>query len=230
MSPVFLLNAEIEFPPVHLARSDGLLALGGDLSQKRLLLAYRMGIFPWFSEPGPILWWSPDPRLILFPGKLTTTRRLQRTIRQARFQVTMDQAFESGIRACAGVPRKNGRGTWIGDEMIKAYCALHESGYAQSVEVWFQWQLAGGAYGIALGRVFFGESMFTHVNNASKVAFVKLVEHLDAQGFDMIDCQMTTSHLLHFGAREVPRSLFLNKLAVSAAVPSIPGKWNLQIL
>ena len=176
------------------------------------------------------MWWSPDPRLILFPGKLTTTRRLQRTIRQARFQVTMDQAFEPVIRACAGVPRKNSHGTWIVDEMIEAYCTLHESGYAHSVEVWYQGKLAGGAYGIALGRVFFGESMFTRVNNASKIAFVKLVEHLDAQGFDMIDCQMTTSHLLHFGAREVPRSLFLNKLAVSAAVPSIPGKWNVQIL
>lgn len=230
MSPVFLLNDEIKFPPVHLARGDGLLAMGGDLSQKRLLLAYRMGIFPWFSESEPILWWSPDPRLVLFPGELTTSRRLQRTIRQSRFQVTMDRAFESVIRACAGMPRKNSKGTWIVDEMIEAYCRLHESGYAHSVEAWYQGKLAGGVYGIALGLVFFGESMFTRISNASKVAFVKLVEYLGAQGFYMIDCQMTTSHLLHFGAREVPRSFFLKKLEKSVDCPARPGKWNLEIL
>ena len=230
MSPVFLLNDEIEFPPVHLARNDGLLAFGGDLSQKRLLLAYRMGIFPWFSHQEPILWWSPDPRLVLFPGELTTSVRLRRAIRQARFKVTMDHAFESVIRSCASVQRKNSRGTWIVEDMIKAYCKLHEAGYAHSVESWRQGELAGGAYGIALGRVFFGESMFTSVSNASKVAFVKLVEYLDTQGFEMIDCQMTTSHLLHFGAREVPRSVFLKKLAVSVELPPIPGKWNLEAL
>ena len=226
MSPVFLLNDDVKFPPVHLARSDGLLAVGGDLSQKRLLLAYRMGIFPWFSHHEPILWWSPDPRLVLFPGELITSTRLQRTIRQGRFQITMDQAFGSVIRACATVPRKNNAGTWIVAEMIKAYCKLHECGYAHSVEAWYEGKLAGGAYGIALGRVFFGESMFMHVSNASKVAFVKLVEHLDANGFDMIDCQMTTRHLLHFGAREVPRSVFLDTLALSLSSPSVPGSWN----
>ena len=226
MSPVFLLNEDIKFPPVHLARSDGLLAVGGDLSPKRLLLAYRMGIFPWFSHHEPILWWSPDPRLVLFPGELIISKRLQRTIRQGRFQITMDQAFESVIRACATVPRKNNPGTWIVEEMIKAYCQLYESGYAHSVETWYQGKLAGGAYGIAIGRVFFGESMFMYVSNASKVAFVKLVEYLDAKGFDMIDCQMTTRHLLHFGAREMPRSVFLDTLALSLSSPSVPGVWN----
>ncbi len=230
MSPVFLLNDEIEFPPVHLARSDGLLAMGGDLSLKRLLLAYRMGIFPWFSHREPILWWSPDPRLILFPRELKTSRRLQRTIRQAHFQVTMDHAFEAVICGCADALRKNSRGTWIVGEMIKAYCRLHESGHAHSVEAWYEGELAGGAYGIAIGRVFFGESMFTRVSNASKVAFVKLVAHLDVQGFDMIDCQMTTRHLLHFGAREVPRSVFLKKLEKSVASPVRPGKWKLEVL
>ena len=226
MSPVFLLNDEIAFPPVHMARSDGLLAVGGDLSRKRLLLAYSMGIFPWFSEPEPILWWSPDPRLVLFPRELTTSMRLQRTIRQERFQVTMDQAFESVIRACASVPRKNSPGTWIVDDMIRAYCGLHEAGYAHSVEAWYQGRLAGGAYGIALGRIFFGESMFTRVSNASKVAFVKLVRYLESEGFDMIDCQMTTDHLLSFGAREIPRSVFLKKLEKSVDFPVSPCKWR----
>lgn len=225
---MFLLSDKIEFPPPRFARRDGLLAIGGDLSQKRLLLAYQMGIFPWFSDGDPILWWSPDPRLILYPQEIRVSKRLQRTIRKGAFQITADTAFSEVITSCAKVRDDEDGGTWIVDEMIEAYCNLHEAGFAHSVEAWYEGKLAGGLYGISLGRCFFGESMFTHISNASKVAFVKLVEYLTALSFDIIDCQVTTNHLLSFGAKEIPRRQFLKQLANSLNFPTKKGRWHLN--
>ena len=223
---VFLLSDKIEFPPPALATRDGLLAVGGDLSTERLVLAYKMGIFPWYADREPVLWWSPDPRLVLFPDELKVARRLERTIGQGRFHVTVDRDFSGVIEACAAIPRKGSQGTWIVAEMVDAYCALHEAGYAHSVEAWYRGELAGGLYGVSLGRAFFGESMFTRVANASKVAFVKFVRYLAAKGFQMIDCQMKTQHLVRFGAREISRARFLKKLAEALRTPVAPGKWR----
>ena len=224
--PVFLLSDTIEFPPPHLASEDGLLAVGGDLSQKRLLLAYRMGIFPWFSDNEPILWWSPDPRLVLYPGEIRISKTLKKIIKKERFKVTLDLAFNDVINQCAQVRLQNNQGTWIIKDIIKAYCKLHESGFAHSVEVWYQSELAGGLYGVSLGRCFFGESMFTRISNASNIALVKLVGYLEKLSFDLIDCQVTTEHLIRFGAREIPRTLFLKQLATSLNAPTQRGKWE----
>ena len=225
--PVFLLSDDIEFPPPELASREGLLAVGGDLCQERLIEAYSMGIFPWFSEAEPIMWWSPDPRLVLYPDELRVSRSLQKTIKKGLFQLTMDQSFDQVITACAGVRRKHGKGTWIVPDMINAYCQLHVSGYAHSVEAWQNDELVGGLYGVSLGKCFFGESMFTHVDNASKVAFVALVEHLRTLSFDLIDCQVTTEHLISFGAREIQRGVFLDQLKETLAKPTLKGKWVL---
>jgi leucyl/phenylalanyl-tRNA--protein transferase len=227
--PVFLLSDTIEFPPPHLASKDGLLAVGGDLSQKRLLLAYRMGIFPWFSNNEPILWWSPDPRLVLYPHEIRISKTLKRIIKKDMFSVTMDLAFNEVINQCAQVRLQKNQGTWIVKEMIDAYCNLHESGFAHSVEVWLHGDLVGGLYGVSLGMCFFGESMFTLVNNASNVGLVKLVEHLKKLSFDLIDCQVTTEHLIRFGAREISRTLFLEQLEKSLSTPTKRGKWEYKI-
>lgn len=224
---VYLLSDDLVFPSPILASGDGLLAVGGDLSQKRLLLAYSMGIFPWYSEAEPILWWSPDPRLVLYPEELYVSKSLKKTIKKDLFRITMDQAFERVIIACAQTRRENDEGTWIVDEMINAYCELHASGFAHSVEAWQNEKLAGGLYGVSLGKCFFGESMFTRITNASKVAFVALVNHLNALGFDLIDCQITTEHLVSFGAHEIPRALFLDQLRKSLNAPTRKGKWSL---
>jgi leucyl/phenylalanyl-tRNA--protein transferase len=224
--PVYLLSEEIAFPSPQLAE-EGLLAVGGDLSRKRLLLAYRMGIFPWYSKYEPILWWSPDPRLVLYPGELRVSKSLQKTIKKDLFKVTMDQAFEVVINACAHSRTSADEGTWIVEEMVDAYCDLHESGFAHSVEAWQEDRLAGGLYGVSLGRCFFGESMFTHISNASKVAFVALVKHLQALNFDLIDCQVSTPHLLRFGAREIPRARYLNELKKSLKPATLKGRWSL---
>jgi leucyl/phenylalanyl-tRNA--protein transferase len=226
--PVYLLSDDVIFPSPHLASEDGLLAVGGDLSQKRLLLAYSMGIFPWYSEAEPILWWSPDPRLILYPQELRISKSLKKTIKKGLFRVTADQAFEQVIAECAKTRRENKEGTWIGENMIEAYCKLHESGFAHSVEAWREERLAGGLYGVSLGRCFFGESMFTRIANASKVAFVALVKHLKLSSIDIIDCQVTTRHLISFGAREIPRPLFLGQLKKSLTFPTLKGKWSLN--
>jgi leucyl/phenylalanyl-tRNA--protein transferase len=223
--PVFLLSDKISFPPPYLASKEGLLAVGGDLSQKRLLLAYRTGIFPWFSDDEPILWWSPDPRLVLYPEEVRVSKTLKKIIKKKMFHVTMDSAFVQVINQCAKIRLQNNQGTWVVKEMIDAYCKLHESGFAHSVEAWYQGELAGGLYGVSLGRCFFGESMFTRVSNASNVALVKLVEYLNALSFDMIDCQLTTEHLLRFGAREIPRVSFLKQLEESLKAPTNKGKW-----
>lgn len=227
--PVFLLSDTIEFPPPHLASKDGLLAVGGDLSQKRLLLAYRMGIFPWFSNNEPILWWSPDPRLVLYPHEIKISKTLKKIIKKEVFKVTMDLAFNEVINQCAQIRLKKNQGTWIIEDIIEAYCRLHESGFAHSVEVWRQGELAGGLYGVSLGKCFFGESMFTRINNASNIALVKLVEYLKKLSFDLIDCQVTTGHLIRFGAREIPRKLFLEQLEKSLKAPIIKGKWDYKV-
>jgi leucyl/phenylalanyl-tRNA--protein transferase len=226
--PVYLLSDDLKFPSPYLASGEGLLAVGGDLSQERLLLAYSLGIFPWYSEGEPIMWWSPDPRLVLYPSEIKISKSLQKTIKKGIFHVTLDHAFEKVIYACAQSRTKNDEGTWIVDDMIGAYCKLHESGFAHSVEAWHKGELAGGLYGVSLGECFFGESMFTHISNASKVAFVSLVEHLQALQFEMIDCQITTPHLISFGAREIPRARFLQELKQAMALPTIKGKWSLS--
>jgi len=225
--PIFRLSEKISFPPPHFAEPEGLLAVGGDLSEKRLLLAYRMGIFPWFSQGDPILWWSPDPRMILYPDELKISKRLRRIIKQEIFTVTSDTVFESVIRSCAQSRSKDRQDTWIVDDMIKAYCRLHESGYAHSIEVWQKEVLAGGLYGVSLGGCFFGESMFTRVSNASKVALAALCEFLQRMSFDFIDCQVFTAHLLRMGAREIDRSLFLKELERTLKRPTLRGKWRL---
>ncbi len=225
--PVFQLSRKLIFPPPELAEKDGLLAVGGDLSEKRLLLAYSMGIFPWYSEGFPILWWSPDPRLVLVPEELKVSRSLRQVIRKNTFRVTMDTAFEEVIRNCAEAPRKKNEGTWITEDMIEAYTRLHHSGFAHSVESWRNGELAGGLYGVSLGKAFFGESMFSKMSNASKAAFTELVRQLIAWGFTCIDCQVTTSHLMGFGAKEIPRGEFMRMLHRALGMPAVKGKWNL---
>lgn len=223
---VYLLPDELVFPPPRLARKEGLLAVGGDLSQERLLLAYRMGIFPWYTEDEPIMWWSPDPRLVLYPSELRVSRSLKKTIKKQIFRLTVDESFESVINACAHSRTKADEGTWIVEEMINAYCRLHESGLAHSVEVWQNGSLVGGLYGVSLGKCFFGESMFTLISNASKVALVALVQYLRAREFHFIDCQISTPHLLSFGAQEIPRTQFLNELEQALKSPTLKGKWS----
>ena len=225
--PVYQLSEDLVFPSPYLASREGLLAIGGDLSLKRLLLAYSNGIFPWYSEGEPILWWSPDPRLVLYPNELKVSRSLKKVINQNVFDVTMDRAFEKVITECAQVRLENQEGTWIVEDMIQAYCHLHECGFAHAVEVWQENSLAGGLYGVSLGRCFFGESMFTRITNASKVALVALVEHLRPLDFAFIDCQIATAHLTRFGAREISRSRYLDELAGALDNPTLKGKWCL---
>ena len=224
--PVFRLSSNLSFPPPHLAIAEGLLAVGGDLSVERLVLAYSQGIFPWYAEDDPILWWSPDPRLVLYPAELHVSHSLRKVLRQQPFVVTLDQAFARVIRACAGNRGPDHPGTWIVPEMMAAYEALHAAGLAHSVEVWQGDMLAGGLYGVSLGRVFFGESMFTHVNNASKVALVRLVAGLRQAGFRLIDCQVTTDHLMRLGAREISRARFIKELQRGLKSPTYQGVWR----
>ena len=206
------------FPPPELAEENGLLAVGGDLSAKRLLLAYSKGIFPWYSAGEPILWWSPSPRLVIIPDEFKVPSRLSRFIKQKKYKVTMDHAFQQVISGCASAADRQDKGTWIDDDMIEAYTLLHEMGYAHSVECWMDDELVGGLYGIALGKIFFGESMFSRQSNASKVAFVYLAEKLLERGFDLIDCQLKTEHLMQFGAREIPGVEFQDLLVRSVTL------------
>lgn len=226
------------FPPVELAMRDpdGLLAFGGDLSITRLLLAYRSGIFPWYSEGQPIMWWSPDPRAVLLPDELKISRSLRKTIKKKLYTVTLDTAFDEVMDACAE-PRKEDAGTWITPEMKDAYCKLHKQGYAHSVEAWLNGELVGGLYGVAIGRVFFGESMFARRTDASKVAFVHLVQQLRCWGYALIDCQVHSGHLASLGAINIPRQDFIGLLEQHCdAVTSNhqPGPWqfdeDLQVL
>ena len=209
------------FPPLGraLRSPSGLLAMGGDLSAERLVAAYRHGCFPWYSHGQPLMWWSPDPRTVLFPEELHVPRSLRKTLRQQHFRITYDSAFEQVIHACAQ-PRSSDSGTWITPAMQSAYTRLHQLGHAHSVEVWHGQQLVGGLYGIAMGRLFFGESMFARMNDASKAGFVTLVQDLQQAGFTLIDCQMPTEHLARFGARDIPRSEFQQYLQRDLDSPS----------
>lgn len=209
----YRFQSSASFPPLEqaLQEPNGLLAAGGDLSPQRLLEAYRNGIFPWFNEGEPILWWSPDPRMVLFPNELKVSRSLSKQINKKDYQIRVDHRFTEVMQACAA-PRKGQAGTWIHPEMIAAYGALHEMKFAHSVETWMDNQLVGGLYGIALGKVFFGESMFSRTPNASKIAFVHLVKQLNKWGFGLIDCQIKTNHLASLGAREIPRTMFAHHL------------------
>ena len=225
--PVYRLSQDLVFPSPHLASHEGLLAVGGDLSEKRLLLAYSLGIFPWYSGGEPILWWSPEPRLVLYPDELKVSRSLNKVIKKAVFKVTMDRAFEQVISECARVRLENQEGTWIVDDMVSAYCRLHSIGFAHSVEVWRDDRLVGGLYGVSLGKGFFGESMFSRATNASKVALVALVNYLKALDFSLIDCQITTAHLKRFGAREISRTRYLDELNKALHTPTLRGRWTL---
>jgi leucyl/phenylalanyl-tRNA--protein transferase len=224
--PVFQLDESISFPPPQMAREDGLLAVGGDLSTERLLLAYHLGIFPWYTPGEDILWWSPDPRLVLFPDDFHLSRSLARAIKRREFTTTFDTSFAEVIRNCAETRLDQEEGTWIDEEMIEAYCKLHELGYAHSVESWQDGELKGGLYGVSLGSVFFGESMFSLTPNSSKVAMATLVEKLIAWEFDMIDCQVGTAHLKSLGAEEISGDEFWERLALSVDKPTLVGNWN----
>lgn len=224
--PLFRLSEKIEFPPPWLARSDGLLCIGGDLCTQRLLLAYQNGIFPWFSDNEPILWWSPNPRLVLFPKALRISRSLKKKIKKVPFRVTMDNAFEQTIVACSKPRGPGNDGTWLVDEMIEAYISLHELGYAHSIEAWYQNRLVGGLYGVCVGGSFFGESMFSFEADASKIALVALINHLIFHGFDLIDCQVTTGHLLKMGAVEISRDSFLKKIKNSVVRKMDSNIWD----
>lgn len=220
---------EQDFPPVTkaLREPDGLLAIGGCLSQSRLLNAYRHGVFPWYNPGEPILWWSPDPRLVLFPDQLVISRSLRKTLRKAIFSVTFDQAFNEVITACAD-PRKDSTGTWITTAVNSAYNQLHKAGFAHSVETWQGDKLVGGLYGVALGQVFFGESMFHTQTDASKVAFATLVEQLQSWGYRLIDCQVHTRHLESFGARQIDRNAFIKLLDQYCDIPVKPSAWRVE--
>lgn len=226
--PIFRLVDEPIFPPPDYADPSGLLAVGGDLSKERLLEAYRLGIFPWYSDDQPILWWSPDPRLVLDLKDFGISRSLRKTLKKGVFQVTFDHAFEQVIQACAVVPRAAQNGTWITEEMQEAYINLHGLGYAHSVESWFDGKLAGGLYGVSLGKAFFGESMFHLKTDASKVALATLVEKLKSWDFHFIDSQMTTEHMVRLGAKELPRRIFLKRLQSALRHPTRRGRWHID--
>jgi leucyl/phenylalanyl-tRNA--protein transferase len=223
------LRSSDPFPPPSraLREPNGLLAAGADLAVPRLLDAYRRGIFPWYSEGEPVLWWSPDPRMVLIPECLAVSRSLRKRLRRREYEVRTDTSFERVMRLCAE-PREDQIGTWISPDMIGAYVALHHAGYAHSVECWLEGALAGGLYGVSIGRVFFGESMFTRRTDASKVALVHLARQLERWSFGMIDCQMSTPHLSSLGAREMPRAEFMRTLEELVNYPTRKGPWRFE--
>lgn len=225
--PIFWLTRDLAFPDPSLTGREGILAVGGDLSTERLLLAYRTGLFPWFNPEDPILWWCPDPRYVLFPDELKVSKSMRPYFNQRKFKVTFDQDFRGVVRGCQQIPRKGQLGdTWLTEDMFEAYCRLHEMGYCHSVEVWQGDELVGGLYGISLGRVFFGESMFAKVSNASKVGFITLVRRLKELGFWMIDCQQGTKHLISLGARGVSREDFLEYMRKNNDEETLTGNWG----
>jgi leucyl/phenylalanyl-tRNA--protein transferase len=205
---MYLLNNDLVFPPLDMADEDGLLAIGGDLSTERLLLAYRSGIFPWYNEDEPICWWSPDPRFVLYPEELKVSSSMKTVLQNGKFRFTTNRAFEQVIQNCKSVSRQGQDGTWISPAMQKAYTTLHQLGYAHSAETWQEGELVGGLYGIRLGDLFFGESMFSLKPNASKFAFINYVRQLQKENVQLIDCQLHTNHLESLGARMIPRELF----------------------
>jgi len=218
------------FPPVESATPEGLLAVGGDLSSDRLLAAYRHGIFPWYSPEQPILWWSPDPRAVLYPEQLRISRSLRKTLKRGQLRVTFDTSFQDVMLACAAPRAQNpGGGSWITNDMVEAYTRLHVLGFAHSIEAWHENRLVGGLYGMALGGVFFGESMFSRETDASKVALVALLKKLREWNFVLVDCQIPSAHLTSLGAEEIPRSRFLAELERALALPGQPGHWQSEI-
>lgn len=226
--PVFWLDDEsLDFPAPELATPEGIIAVGGDLSAERLLTAYSEGIFPWFNEGDPILWWSPDPRFVLFPDELVVSRSMRPYFNQKKFQVTFDRDFEGVMRNCQQSNRNGQSGdTWITEDMIQAYVQIHHLGYAHSVEVWQGDEQVGGLYGISLGKIFFGESMFAKVSNASKYGFITLVQNLREKGFVLIDCQQQTQHLGSLGARPISRKSFLQYLEENKKQETLTGSWT----
>lgn len=224
--PLFMINERLAFPDPEQASDEGLLAVGGDLSPKRLLLAYGMGIFPWFSPPDPILWWSPDPRCVLFTDEVKISKSMRNVMNQEKFTVTFDTAFLEVMDGCRSVQRPGQHGTWITSEVINSYFRLHEMGYAHSVEVWEGEELAGGLYGVSLGDMFFGESMFTRKSNASKLALIHLCKTLRRQGFEIVDCQIYNDHLGRMGATHIPRSEFLSRLHEGLNRATLKGHWH----
>lgn len=209
---MFFLNDDLIFPPVEMADEDGVLAIGGDLSTDRLLLAYRSGIFPWYNETEPIVWWSPNPRFVLFPEKLRVTKSMQTVLNNGRLRFTINRAFDKVIQNCKTIYRKEQEGTWISPEVQDAYTQLHKLGHAHSAEAWLDGELVGGLYGIKMGKVFFGESMFSKVSNASKFAFIKYVHQLQRENIALIDCQVYTAHLESLGAKMIERNKFMDLL------------------
>jgi leucyl/phenylalanyl-tRNA--protein transferase len=226
--PVFRLDDRLVFPPVHLAE-DGLLALGGDLRPERLLLGYTQGIFPWYAENLPILWHSPDPRMVMTTGDLIVQKSLRKAMKKRPYELKMDTAFVRVLEGCASVPRPGQTGTWLIPEMMDAYSKLHELGFAHSIEAWEGDALVGGLYGVSLGGAFFGESMFAKAPDASKIAFVATVRQLDAWDVKLIDCQVHTDHLERFGAYEISRADYLERLHVALDHPTKRGKWKLEL-
>lgn len=220
-------SSTTSFPPVESAMREpnGLLAMGGDLSVERLLDAYQHGIFPWFNPGEPILWWSPDPRMVLEPDQIRVTRSLAKRMRNGGFELRVDTVFPEVMQGCAA-PRGEANGTWISPEMIEAYTRLHEAGYAHSIETWHHGELVGGLYGVAVGRMFYGESMFSRMADASKIALVHLAQQLQQWEFGLIDCQMETSHLASLGAHTLPRTAFTARLAELVNLPHRPGPWR----
>jgi leucyl/phenylalanyl-tRNA--protein transferase len=226
--PIFRLVDDVVFPPPDYADPSGLIAVGGDLSSERLLEAYRVGIFPWYAEDQPILWWSPDPRFVLDLDRFKVSRSLRKTLRRRLYQVSFDRVFDEVIAACAVTSREGQSGTWITAEMQSAYTELHGLGFAHSAEAWFEGKLVGGLYGVSLGKAFFGESMFHRKADASKVALAVLVEKLKGWGFHFIDSQMATEHMQRLGAEEMPRRVFLKKLRAALRHPTRRGKWHVD--
>ncbi|MEM8897012.1 MAG: leucyl/phenylalanyl-tRNA--protein transferase [Bacteroidota bacterium] len=217
--PVFWLTEEHIFPHPELANEEGILAIGGDLHPERLLLAYQNGIFPWYSPGEPIIWWSPDPRFVLFPQDLKVSKSMKQILRKNVFKITINKAFREVMRQCQKTKRKGQAGTWITDEMIASYAKLHWKGIAHSVEVWEENELVGGLYGVSFGKCFFGESMFSHKSNASKAGFLTLVKVLEREGFALIDCQVHTDHLESLGAGMISRKAFLTQLETHLSQP-----------
>ena len=207
-----ILTTNISFPPLSSADEDGLLAIGGDLSMERLLCAYKAGIFPWYNEDEPICWWSPNPRCVLFPKKLKISKSMRQVLQNGKFRFTINRSFEEVIINCKTIDRKDGGGTWINEDIVNAYTNLYKNGMAMSAETWLEGKLVGGLYGVILGKVFFGESMFSKTSNASKFAFINLVTHLKENGLQLIDCQMKTDHLVSLGAELIDRNNFVSLL------------------
>lgn len=224
-----VLTRAIVFPPPERATPEGIVAVGGDASPERLLAAYQSGIFPWPHEGLPLLWFSPDPRFVLVPGEAHLHRSLRKRARRGTYEVRADTAFEEVMRACSEAPRPGQDGTWITDELIEGYTSLHRMGFAHSIESWQEGRLAGGLYGVSLGGMFFGESMFTRAPDASKIAFATLLGNLSAWGFDLVDCQAYTTHLERFGAVEWPRRRFLRALRAALEKPTRQGPWTLDL-